>query len=88
MNPVDRNRVFAIIDRFVENSGGVDKVRQAVKALRVLSECKNEQIISEYVVNVGKQPAGAKQLLAAALLGFSIASALYKKKEGVKNGLQ
>lgn len=81
---LQKERVFRLIDSFVEKSGGIDQVKLAVKALRVLAEVKDDQVVSDYVVNVGKQPAGAKQLLAAALLGFSMASVLYRKKERVR----
>ena len=47
---IQKERVFRLIDSFVEKSGGIDQVKLAVKALRVLAEVKDDQVVSDYVV--------------------------------------
>lgn len=56
--------------KFIENSGGLEKVQLARDGFR---NCPDEQR-ADLIRNIAKTDAGARQLMAAALLGFAIAS--------------
>ena len=71
------SKLFRLICSFVDKSGGIEKINAARAALREVAESGQ---VAQYVTGIGKTEAGAKQLLAAALLGFSMASALYEAK--------
>jgi hypothetical protein len=62
---------------FVEMSGGVDNVRAAGDVLRRLAE-EDDAKIKRFLEGVIAKPAGAKQILAAVLLGFRVAELVYK----------
>ncbi len=69
-----------LIAGFVDKSGGIDKVQQAIEAMKCVKE-RGE--ITAFVQRLGQRPEGAKQFFAAALLGFTLA-ALVKGSEEVR----
>jgi hypothetical protein len=76
------NKIVELIRNFVDKSGGIDKVNEARDAIKKVASQPGQA--SKLVAGLAKNEAGSKQLLAAALLGFSIASFLYDKKDQTK----
>ena len=61
------------IRRFVEKSGGIEKIELAVEALKGIEDHQ------DYLLRISRSRAGARQLIAAALMGFTV-SALVERK--------
>lgn len=72
--------LFQLICSFVDKSGGLEKVELGAKGLRTVAE-QGDAAIQEFVRGVAQKPEGAKQLCAAALLGFSVAAMVYRGKK-------
>jgi len=70
-----------LICGFVDRSGGLAKVRLAVDAMKQVSG-KDPQ---GYLTGIAKHRDGSRQLLAAAILGFSLASLVYQENRNKDN---
>ena len=70
-----------LVKSFVENSGGIRKVEQAVKALSRIHKAGDKHAVTDYVARVVENPVGAKQLFAAALMGFMLSADVYHQGE-------
>lgn len=79
------DKLFQLICSFVEKSGGLEKVEQGAKGLRAVAN-QGPNAIQKFVQGVAAKPEGAKQLCAAALLGFSVAAAIYRGRKGTADG--
>lgn len=64
--------------QFIEKCGGMDKL---VAARNGFHNCPDEKR-AELIRNIAETDAGARQLMAAALLGFSVAIAVGRSLEG------
>lgn len=71
------NIVAALIVGFVEKSGGIEKIEQAADKIRAIPDAER----ADYVRRVAAHDSGARQLLAAALLGFRLAAQVYRDNE-------
>ena len=69
--------VEALIVAFVVKSGGIAKIEKACDALRAIPDAER----AEYVRRVAQSDAGARQIMAAALLGFRLAAQVYRDCE-------
>jgi hypothetical protein len=65
---------------FVEKSGGIRKVNEMGDALRAMAESGDVRI-QQFLRGVAANPAGAKEILAAALLGFRMAGFVYERRQ-------
>ena len=68
----------AMVLRFIENSGGLEKI---VRARNGFSNCPPEKRV-QLIQNIVETDSGAEQLMAAALLGFTVAAEIGKRFEG------
>lgn len=71
--------VETLIVAFVEKSGGIEKIEQACEVLRSIPDAER----ADYVRRVARSDVGARQLMAAALLGFSAATQVYRASGAV-----
>lgn len=69
---------------FVEKSGGIEKVNEVATALREMAEAGDVRIC-QFLRGVAANPAGAKQMLANALLGLRLAGLVYERRKQIKN---
>jgi hypothetical protein len=63
--------------KFVELSGGIEKVRKVSKALLGIASRQDSHEIQSFIRGVSNNPEGAKKLLAAAMLGFRCAESVW-----------
>lgn len=67
----DADRIVSLITGFVAKSGGIEKVEQAITAMKGVQERGD---FTGFVQRLGKRPDGAQQFFAAALMGFTLAA--------------
>ncbi len=83
-NPAGSDLLIDLVCCFVEKSGGIDKVNEVATALRAMAE-SGEVRICQFLRGVAANPAGAKQMLANALLGLRLAGLVYERRKQIKN---
>lgn len=77
--PTNNNQhITDLITGFVDKSGGLAKVEQAIQAMQGVKE-RGE--ITAFVQRLGRRPEGAQQLFAAAMMGFTLSSLVYESEQ-------
>jgi len=63
------------VDKFVEESGGIEKVDEVLASMTKLAENKD---MRKFLVNISTDKEGANMLCSAAMMGFLLSSMIYK----------
>ncbi len=74
------NTLTRLICGFVEKSGGVEKMDMAKDSLMRIAPGKR----ADFLRGLSKSEEGAKQLIAAAIAGFSLSAFVYRELRGTK----
>lgn len=72
-----------LVCHFVEKSGGIEKVNEVATALRAMADAGDVRIC-QFLKGLAVNPAGARQMLANALLGLRLAALVYERTRGFR----
>ena len=70
---------------FIKNCGGIDKIQQAIASLQAMKRTadneQTEKAYTDFMLRLSKNSGGAKQLVAAALMGFTLSALTFDAVE-------
>jgi hypothetical protein len=82
---IERNPVEWYVRGFVVKSGGIEQIEAAVESMSAMKlQADLEGNDNEYVrfmKRLSKRPEGARQMVAAAMLGFTLAALMFRAGE-------
>lgn len=69
------SKAIDLIRSFVDKSGGIEKIDRALSLMRAMDKSQ----IHDFIKGIAnhEDPAGAHQLFAAMMMGFTVASSVY-----------
>ena len=81
----ERNVLESYVRGFVVKSGGIDTVEAAVEMLTAMKQQAdsegNDNEYARFLKRLSKRPEGARQMVAAAMLGFTLAAMMFRAGE-------